>query len=107
MDLEPLTISARIELLSAAEGGRKKALHGPISYRPNHNFFGKDDREMCMGTIELTDRQSLAPGEAMNLDMTLWLWPALAREVDIGRRWRIQEGEQLVGWGTVLSKVAE
>ena len=56
-----------------------------------------------MGTIELIEGQSLSPGEAMEVDMTLWLWPELCREIYVGRQWRIQEGAQLVAWGTVVS----
>lgn len=102
MELESIPIRAHIALLSTDEGGRKTALRGPVSYRPNHNFFDQENRDMCMGAIELADGQSLAPGDALDVDMTLLAWPALSKEIKKGRRWRLQEGAQLVGWGTVL-----
>ena len=103
MELEESPIRAKIELLSTQDGGRKKPLRGPVSYRPNHNFFGENDREMLMGPIELAEGQSIAPGESVDVNMTLWLWPPLVSELRVGQRWRIQEGAQLVGWGEVLN----
>lgn len=102
MDLDQVRIRARIELCPTSDGGRQAALRGPVRYRPNHNFFGEGDREMCMGEIELGEGQLLAPGEATNIEMTLWTWPALTGDLHVGRRWRLQEGARLIGWGTVL-----
>jgi hypothetical protein len=102
MDLDQVRTRARLELLPTSDGGRQEVLWGPVRYRPNHNFFGEADREMCMGEIELVEGQALAPGEAMSIEMTLWTWPALTRDLHEGRRWRLQEGAQLVGWGTIL-----
>lgn len=102
MDLDQLTIRARVELLATDDGGRQTPLFGPVSYRPNHNFFGDDNRDMCMGEIELEEGQTLAPGEAVDVKMVLLAWPALTQDIQLGRRWRIQEGARLVGWGTVI-----
>ena len=88
-----ITIVARIRLLPTDEGGR---------YRPNHNFFGPDDRTMTVGFIDLPEGTVLMPGEAIELTMTFWDWPGLAAQVHPGREWRIQEGARLVGFGTVL-----
>lgn len=51
MDEEGIAVRADIRLLPTSEGGRTSAIRG--SYRPNHNFFGADDREMTIGFIEM------------------------------------------------------
>ncbi|MFV0624067.1 hypothetical protein ACBY01_08680 [Sphingomonas sp. ac-8] len=107
MDLDHLAILAHIELIATSDGGRHSPLCGPVSYRPNHNFFGEANREMCMGAIDLSEGRTLAPGEATDVEMVLLAWPALIQELEVGRRWRIHEGAQLVGWGTVLELICD
>lgn len=102
MNLDQLAIRARIELLATGDGGRATPLFGPVSYRPNHNFYCDENREMCMGKIELGEGQAFAPGQAMDVEIVLLTWPALTQDIRVGRRWRIQEGARLVGWGTVM-----
>jgi translation elongation factor EF-Tu-like GTPase len=105
MDLDQFAIRACIELIATSDGGRHSPLRGPLSYRPNHNFFGEANREMCIGTIDLSEGQTLAPGEAMEVGMVLLAWPALTQAIQVGRRWRMQEGARFVGWGTVLELI--
>ena len=105
MDSDQLAIRAHIELIATSDGGRHSPLRGPVSYRPNHNFFGEANREMCMGAIDLSDGQTLAPGGEIDVEMVLLAWPALTQAIQVGRRWRMQEGGQLVGWGTVLEVI--
>lgn len=93
---------ASIRLLSTREGGRSSPLLGGGSYRPNHNFFGPDDRDMCVGFIELPEGQQVAPGDTIQTEMTLWIYPAVKLEIRSGRQWRIQEGGKLVAVGTIL-----
>ena len=95
-------LRASIQFLSTEEGGRSSPLLGGGSYRPNHNFFGPDDREMCMGFIELPEGQQVAPGETIQTEMTLWIYPTVKPEISVGRQWRIQEGARLVAVGTIL-----
>lgn len=96
-----ICVLANIRLLSTAEGGRASAITG--SYRPNHNFFGPDNREMTVGFIELPEGFELHPGEAIDVPVKLWTWPGLEGQIHQGREWRIQEGDTLVGIGTVLA----
>ena len=98
-----LRLLARIDLLPSREGGRQTALRGPVSYRPNHNFFDADNREMCIGAIDLAEGQTLEPGASMDLQLVLMTWPELARDLRVGRRWRLQEGKHLIGWATILA----
>ena len=99
---ENIRLRARIQLLPASEGGRRSPIHGGASYRPNHNFFGPDNREMAVGFIEMPPGTILHPGEAIDLDMTFLHWPWLPSELHPGREWLIQEGGQVVGFGRIL-----
>jgi hypothetical protein len=103
MDSVTLRLFARIDLLPSSEGGRQNALRGPVSYRPNHNFFDAANPEMCIGKIDLVEGQTLEPGASMDLELILIARPELAQELRVGRKWRLQEGMHLVGWGTILS----
>ncbi|WP_343609731.1 hypothetical protein [Novosphingobium sp.] len=103
MDSVTLRLFARIDLLPSREGGRQNALRGPISYRPNHNFSDAANPEMCIGKIDLVEGQTLEPGASMDLELILIARPELAQELRVGRKWRLQEGMHLVGWGTILS----
>ncbi len=96
-----ITVRARIRLLSTAEGGRTAPVRG--SYRPNHNFFAPDSREMAMAFIELPPGMAVEPGGSIELSVTFWDCGGLEGEIYPGREWRIQEGAKLVGIGTVLS----
>ncbi len=57
---------------------------------------------MCMGFIELPEGQQVAPGDAIQTEMTLWIYPTVKPEISVGRQWRIQEGARLVAVGTIL-----
>lgn len=78
------------------------AIVGGTSYRPNHNFLTAQNRDMGMGSIDLPQGVLLHPGESVDVEMTLYPWPA-DTDLSPGREWRIQEGWQLVGIGTVLA----
>jgi len=65
MDDERILVRANIRLLSTAEGGRTTPIRG--SYRPNHNFFGPDDRNMTVGFIDLPEGKELHPGAICRL----------------------------------------
>lgn len=102
MASDQILIMATIRLLTAAEGGRHAPLVGPSSYRPNHNFGEAQDLMMCIGSIELAEGERILPGETVQKDLLLFIWPELAPEIVVGREWRIQEGKKLVAIGTVL-----
>ena len=102
---EDIRVHARIHLLPTSQGGRGVPIPGGTSYRPNHNFFGPDNREMAVGLIDLPADQVLYPGETVDLDMTFLHWPWSPSELHPGRDWVIQEGALVVGVGTVLSVI--
>ena len=95
-----LHVRAQITLLRTDEGGRETPVMG--SYRPNHNFFGAENRNMAVGFIEVPQGQVLHPGESIKVELTFFPWPQLAAELRPGRQWLIQEGATVVGTGTIL-----
>jgi translation elongation factor EF-Tu-like GTPase len=107
MDLSKLHIRASVDLLPTSAGGRTQPIVGGISYRPNHNFFAPDNRDMCMGFIELPAGQDLMPGQSAELEITFWVWPELRAAIMPERTWTIQEGAKIVGYGIVLKVLAE
>ena len=97
--MEPeIKVRATIDLLPTEVSGRS----APITsrYRPNHNFAADNNREMCIGEVELTDREWLHPGESAEVTITFLASPVLPKLVP-GLSWRIQEGGRLVGVGTI------
>lgn len=92
-----------MRLLPTLESGKVGSVRG--SYRPNHNFFGPDQRRMAVGAIELRDGQELRPGQSVEVTITFVAWDGLNGHVYPGREWRIQEGAQLVGIGRVIEVI--
>jgi elongation factor Tu len=99
---EMISVRANIRLLPTSESGRTAPIRGGSSYRPNHNFFGPENRNMTVGSIDLPEDGDLYPGESMDVLVTFLKWYGLEGQVYPGRDWRIQEGAKLVGIGTVL-----
>jgi translation elongation factor EF-Tu-like GTPase len=102
-----IRVKASIRFLPTNEGGRESPLSGGGSYRPNHNFFEPDDRDMCMGFIDLPEGSQVAPGDTIETEITLWTYPAVKPEIRGGRQWRIQEGGKLVAVGTILKVLVD
>jgi len=95
-----ILILANVRLMPTSEGGRDVPVTG--SYRPNHNFFAADNREMTVSFIEIPEGRSLSPGDTTDLPIRLWKWDRLEGEIYPGRQWLIQEGRKVVGMGTVM-----
>ena len=95
-----IRIKARIEMLSAEEGAGHFSIWG--SYRPNHNFGDAENRNMDIGFIELGEKR-LSPGDNLETELTIWSRPGLEDVLQPGRKWRIQAGRRLVGFGTVIA----
>lgn len=93
-------VMASVTLLATDSGGRTSSIRG--SYRPNHNFFGPENREMTIGFIDLPDGVELQPGHSIEVPISFWSWPRIAGEIHTGREWTIQEGSKVVGFGKVI-----
>ena len=98
----PIIVRAALRLLHTEEGGRQSALRSAYAYRPNHNFGGPDDREFYVGQIDLGPDGHIEPGDSREVIVWFVPGPGLLEKLQVGRRWRIQEGGQLVGEATVL-----
>lgn len=93
-------VRAIVRLLPTEQGGRARPVAG--SWRPNHNFFDADNRQMATGLMEVSQANPLSPGEERLLDIQFIAWPNDVAFV-VGKEWRIQEGAQLVGWGKIVN----
>jgi len=102
---KPIVVEANIRLLSTEQGGKSS----PITqlYRPNHNFGDPDNRNMFIGQIELGELEYLHPGESRDLRVTFFNVHGLREKLIEGRKWRLQEGTKLVGYGKVLRIVED
>ncbi|MEZ0243522.1 MAG: hypothetical protein ACAH11_09120 [Sphingomonas sp.] len=98
-------VSARIRFLATEEGGRSTPLLGGGSYRPNHNFGGPDNREMCLGFINIPAGPPVMPGATIQADFDIIASSQMAPNIRVGTEWRIQEGSRLVAMGKVLKLV--
>lgn len=96
-------VRATVRLLPTVENGRTRTVYG--GYRPNHNFFGPDNRQMTVGVIDLPQGVALHPGDSIEPTVRFLNWSGLDRQIHPGREWRIQEGAKLVGIGTVIDIV--
>ncbi|UFZ04878.1 hypothetical protein LQG66_00715 [Bradyrhizobium ontarionense] len=96
-------VRATVRLLPSEESGRSRPVYG--GYRPNHNFFGPDNRAMTMGVIDLPAGVALHPGDSIETTIRFLNWPGLEGQIYSGRQWRIQEGARVVGIGTVIEIV--
>jgi hypothetical protein len=90
----PVVVEARISLLPESEGGHPVGVDH--HYRPNHNFGGPDDRSFFIGQVDF-EGGDLQPGESRDVTVTFLPVRGLVDQLSPGRRWRIQEGSQLVG----------
>jgi hypothetical protein len=76
---ETITVRAELRLLATTQGGRATPVRG--SYRPNHNFFGPENREMAVGFIELPDGREWQPSESLELPIRFLRWPRLDKHI--------------------------
>lgn len=93
---ERISVLAKVRLLPETKWSKR------ANYRPNHNFFGPEDRNMTVGEIDIPEGEVLLPGETMEVPITFINWPGLEGQIYPGREWRIQEGAMLVGIGTII-----
>lgn len=98
---ELIRVLARVQVLTAGEGGRTHPFTS--GYRPNHNFGAAGSREFFIGQVEVPENGWVYPGEARELAITFLNAVGLREQLTPGRRWRIQEGGRLVATAELLS----
>jgi translation elongation factor EF-Tu-like GTPase len=94
-------VLARIRMLTSDEGGKQWSVRA--KYRPNHNFEGPENRHFFVGQIEIPEGEELHPGETRDLAITFLPVVGLGQKLQVGRRWRIQEGGKLVATAEILA----
>lgn len=98
---ELIRVLARVHVLAAADGGRNHPF--TAGYRPNHNFGTAENRDFFIGQMEVPEGEWVHPGETRDLTITFLNTVGLPEHLTPGRRWRIQEGRQLVATAELLS----
>jgi hypothetical protein len=96
----PHRVLARVSVRLPAEGGRD--IPFGLQFRPNHNFGGEENRAFYIGNVEVPP-EGLHPGESRELYVTFLNGGGLGDLLQIGRRWRIQEGPRWVANAEVLA----
>ena len=102
---EPIRVLARVSVVPTEQGGRKGLF--TANFRPNHNFGGPDDRMFYIGTVDVPDETWVHPGETRELPVTFLNVRGIAELLQVGRKWRIQEGGRLIANAEVLSLLHE
>jgi translation elongation factor EF-Tu-like GTPase len=90
-------------MLKTQEGGKTRPY--TTSFRPNHNFGQADGIETFIGQVEVPDGTRLDPGETYDLIVRFLEVPRLSGLLQVGRAWRIQEGQRLVARAQVLQRL--
>jgi translation elongation factor EF-Tu-like GTPase len=90
----PIRVLARVPMLTTHEGRQS----GPFTakHRPNQNFGGRENRHFYIGQVEVAEGEFVYPGESREFIITFLNVVGIVEQLSIGRRWRIQEGPQLV-----------
>ena len=91
-----MVVEATVSLLATENGGRASPIIGKL--RPNHNFGDADNRTMFIGQIELTEGERLRPGEEGEVVIRFLDSGDLRQRLCVGTRWRLQEGNKLIGF---------
>ena len=96
MDL--IKVTAEVELLSTANGGREKPVR--TGYSPNHRF---DSMSYYIGRIDFDDEEWHAPGTRSIATIDFVPSPRLRERLQPGFAWDITEGAHVVGRAVLLT----
>lgn len=96
----PGTIQIKARISVSSESSRTAPLLD--QYRPDHNFGSPDNRYMFMGQIDIPVDDPIYVGDTREVWITFINSDGLVALLTIGRKWRIQEGGQLIAYGEVL-----
>ena len=99
-----IKVEAVVSLLPSGESGRKKGITS--GYRPNHNFGGTDNIEMRMGQITVENDEWIEPGESRAVEIHFVMPEDYTINLIPGLKWRIQEGNRLVGNGEIAKVIS-
>tara|TARA_B100000745_G_C20038730_1_gene353893 strand:- start:211 stop:546 length:336 start_codon:yes stop_codon:yes gene_type:complete len=99
-EFDTCKVRAWFEMLEANASGWSTPVKSGL--RPNHNFWGPDNRDMCMGQIELIDDGQILPGEKKQVIINFLGLSEFISKLEVGFRWRIQAGSQYFANGEVI-----
>lgn len=101
-----ITARCMLHLLPTREGGRSVAVRS--NFRPNHNFDeGRSPLTMYIGSVVMGPDEYLEPGEFAEVIFQFTDDGALRDKIYPGRKWTIQEGLKVVGYGEILAVIGD
>jgi len=99
-------VRARISLLPAHASGRTAPVRGKLSSEPQL-WLPQTTVKWTLVSLSLPKASCCVPVNRLAREIRFWSRPGLEDVLVPGREWRIQEGPQLVGIGTVLEILEE
>ncbi|SDU14006.1 hypothetical protein [Halopseudomonas salegens] len=98
-------VTVDVEALLTMLPGEESGWTNPVTsgLRPNHNFLGPGNSEMCMGQIMVAQGAGIAPGEQGIVRIRFVVLPEYAAMLKPGFRWRLQAASQHFANAEVLA----
>lgn len=83
---------------------KESGINTPVTsdLRPNHNFLGEGNPNMCIGRVDVDNDEWIYPGESKNVTIHFALLPEYAKLVKKGFKWRIQGGSHHFANGEII-----
>jgi translation elongation factor EF-Tu-like GTPase len=97
-----ITVKAKLRLRTTEEGGRHTWV--TTGYRPNHVFeYNKKGNLIGSYIGEITfDKEWLQPGDEEMVTVRFLPGESIKKYLNVGQKWWIHEGAQLVGEAEIL-----
>jgi translation elongation factor EF-Tu-like GTPase len=91
---------------TAEEGGRQCGFAS--GYRPNHVFElpRGDEKLLChVGDIRFEGKELIEPGETAIVTVRFLRSPLIAKYMNVGQKWYINEAARTFGYGEILEVI--
>lgn len=104
MDWEIVEVKAMFTLLTKNESKQ----HNPVTskLRPNHNFYGPENRYMCFGEVTVPGDERIYPGESKVVFIKFCLSAEHKKQIKVGFKWRIQAASKHFANGEILEIIS-
>lgn len=103
MNWHTVEVKAKFAMLSTAESGWTSPITSGL--RPNHNFYGPENRNLCFGQVTVPNDDWIYPGEEKEVYIKFGLLSQYKNDVVVGFRWRIQAGVHHFADGEVIELI--
>ena len=100
MDWDTVEVKALFTMLPKEESKQENPVTSKL--RPNHNFYGRENINMCFGEVTVTGDEWIYPGESKVVFIKFGLLPEYKKKIKIGFKWRIQAASQHFANGEIL-----